>query len=532
MRAINKTAASLRTKLGANLRMTKAIPQTLQKFFPFTPFQHPLASVMQGSFKRSQLSSMHIEEEEFNLIQQLHESNKFYILEDHNKILKQFFSAKQNEDTPLGHLYQNMDYSEFLSRLVTKKFKAVYSDGRLVMPRDHTEEFAKTYQQRKEKYKSSRKLLETIGTTEDDLLYKEYLSLEEASVSPLIVPHAYFLPLSDGRRIEFSPILHGLNLQGGNLFDEWNHAHPYPVSISYLAAPEFRNCLSLQYDVLACVHFKSLNGEAEHFVSRQAIAVQQPGFSTVLPAIYGNDNALSNSDNTTSNTITFHSPIFGKGLFYVDAYKNRLKHNLHQLFLLANLNLNEEGTITVKGMSLGAFAIQELLYPMESIFYSALEETLAELDLPKIKKINLINFPSALEHFRDPDDREYALLVGHISNTRTINVHGRTIEINTCVGAPLAAQSDKNLATHICGDSLSFPGNEAHAGIPPKVSSDDSVMHYAGACYAMTKDIESSLENVQKKMHVISGNRVTLFGRSPDKIEREVSEQKNKFTLT
>lgn len=392
MRAINKTAASLRTKLGANLRMTKAIPQTLQKFFPFTPFQHPLAPVMQGSLTRSQLSSMQIEGEEFNLIQQLHESNKFYILEDHNKVLNQFFSAKQKEDTPLGHLYQNMEYSGFLSRLVTKKFKAVYSDGRLVIPRDHADEFARTYQQRKEKYKSSRILLETIGTTEDDLLYKEYLSLEEAAVSPLIVPHAYFLPLSDGRRIEFSPILHGLNLQGGNLFDEWNHAHPYPVSVSYLAAPEFRNCLSLQYDVLACVRFESLKGEAEHFASRQALAEQQPGFSSVLSAIYGKDNALSHSDNTISNTISFHSPIFGKGLFYVDAYKNRLKHNLHQLLFLANLNLNEEGTVTVKGMSLGAFAIQELLYPMENTFYSALEETLAELDLPKIKKLILSIF--------------------------------------------------------------------------------------------------------------------------------------------
>lgn len=137
-----------------------------------------------------------------------------------------------------------------------------------------------------------------------------------------------------------------------------------------------------------------------------------------------------------------------------------------------------------------------------------------------------------MDQFKDPDDREYALLVGHTSDTRTIQVHGRAIEINTCVGAPLAAQTEKNLATHICGDSLSFPGNEVYAGIPPKVSSDDSVMHYAGACYAMTKDIESSLDNIQKKMHVLSRNRATLFGRPRSNIEREVSELESQFKLT
>lgn len=71
-----------------------------------------------------------------------------------------------------------------------------------------------------------------------------------------------------------------------------------------------------------------------------------------------------------------------------------------------------------------------------------------------------------------------------------------------------------------------------YAGIPPKVSSDDSVMHYAGACYAMTKDIESSLDNIQKKMHVLSRNRATLFGRPRSNIEREVSELESQFKLT
>ncbi|AWN72851.1 hypothetical protein LEAN103870_09000 [Legionella anisa] len=532
MRAILKTASTLRTKLGANLRMTKAIPQTIQKLFPFSPLQHPLAPVVQNSLTNSQLRAMHIEEDELKLIQKLHDSNKFYILEDHNKILKQFFSAKQKEDSPLGNLYKEMDYPGFLSRLVTKKFKAVYADGRLVMPREHTAEFAKAYQQRKEKYKSSRKLLEVIGTAEDDLLYKEYLSLEEGAVSPLIVPQAYFLPLSDGSRTEFSPVLYGLNLQRGSLFDEWKNAHPYPVSISYLAAPEFRNCLSLQYDVLACVRFENSVGEAAHFAARQTLAVKQPGFASVLSSIYGEDNALSDLNTTQSNTITFNSPVFGKGIFYVDAYKNRLKHNLHQLLLLADLSLSEEGALTIKGMSLGAFAIQEILYPMERTFYAALEEILAELDLPKIKKINLINFPSALDKFSDPRDREYALLIGHIIKTKTINVHGRTIEVNTSVGAPLAAQPEKNLATHICGDSLSFPGNEAHAGIPPKVSSDDSVMHYAGGCFSMTKDIQSSSLDIQNKMHVISGNRATLFNQYESRNEKETPELRSQFRST
>ncbi|HHS9462210.1 TPA: hypothetical protein ACTWZ5_001440, partial [Legionella anisa] len=285
-------------------------------------------------------------------------------------------------------------------------------------------------------------------------------------------------------------------------------------------------------DVLACVRFENSVGEAAHFAARQTLAVKQPGFASVLSSIYGEDNALSDLNTTQSNTITFNSPVFGKGIFYVDAYKNRLKHNLHQLLLLADLSLSEEGALTIKGMSLGAFAIQEILYPMERTFYAALEEILAELDLPKIKKINLINFPSALDKFSDPRDREYALLIGHIIKTKTINVHGRTIEVNTSVGAPLAAQPEKNLATHICGDSLSFPGNEAHAGIPPKVSSDDSVMHYAGGCFSMTKDIQSSSLDIQNKMHVISGNRATLFNQYESRNEKETPELRSQFRST
>lgn len=525
-----ETALSLRAKMSPNLTMTKAIPQTIQRFFPFSPVQHPFAPIMQNALPQKELKTMHIEGEELELIHQLRESNKFYILEDHNTILKQFFSEKQKENSPLGHLYKEMDYPGFLHRLITKKFKAIYSDGRLVVPRDHTAEFAEAYQRKKEKYNSSRKLLEAIGTAEDDLLYKEYLSLEEATVSPLIVPRAYFLPLADGRRTEFSPILHGLNLQGGNLFDEWDNAHPYPVSISYLAAPEFRNCLSLQYDVLACVRFDNSNSEAIHFGERQALAVQQPGFASVLSYIYGENNALSN--NPRAKTITFDNPVFGKGVFYPNAYKNRLKHNLHQLLLLADLSLSKEGTLTIKGMSLGAFAIQELLYPMECIFHEALEETLVTLDLPQIKKINLINFPSTLDKFSDPGDREYALLIGHRTKTETIQVNGRTIEINTCLGAPLAVQPEEHVATHICGDSLSFPGNEAHVGIPPKVSSDDSVMHYAGACFSMTKDIESSMEDVQKKIHVVSGNRATLFNKYKSRPGIETLEPQSSLTLS
>ncbi|KTD41094.1 hypothetical protein Lpar_2411 [Legionella parisiensis] len=516
--------------MSKNLTMTKAIPKSIQRLFPFSPIQHPFAPIMQNSLTRKELKAMHIEGEELELIQQLHESNKFYILENHNTVLKQFFLAKQKENTPLGNLYKEMDYGRFLHRLVAKKFKAIYSDGRLVVPRDHTAEFAEAYQRKKEKYSSSRKMLETIGTAEDDLLYKEYLSLEEATVSPLIVPRAYFLPLSNGKRTEFSPILHGLNLQGGNLFDEWDNAHPYPVSVSYIAAPEFRNCLSLQYDVLACVRFESSNSEAMHFRGRQALAVQQPGFASVLSSIYGEDNALSN--NHRAKTITFDNPVFGKGVFYPDAYKNRLKQNLHQLLLLADLSLSKEGMLTIKGMSLGAFAIQELLYPMERIFHEALEETLATLDLPQIKKINLINFPSTLDQFSNPDDREYAILIGHTAKTETINVHGRTIEINTCLGAPLAAQPEEHVATHICGDSLSFPGNEALVGIPPKVSSDDSVMHYAGACFSMNKDIESPMEDVQKKIHVVSGNRSTLFNRYKSGIGIEDPSPRSLFTLS
>lgn len=517
---------SLRTKLNGQIKFKNSgiisyLPQNIQKILPFSPIKHPLAPLMNNSLTGSEL----FKPEESQLIKELYESNKFYILEKHKPILENFYFEKQNENSPLGNLYKELGFFGFLNRLITKKFKAIYGDGRLIIPRDHDSDFQAIYKQQMDKSSSSREFLEMIGTGKDQWLYKEYLSLEEGAISPFIVPQAYFLPLSDGNRATFSPLLHCLDLQRGSLFDEWNNAHPNPVSISYLAAPEFRNCFSLQYDLLACVRFENLdNNEAAHFAERQDLAIQQSGFASVIPLIYGQENAFSGHNAAQTDTIFFESPAFGKGVFYVNAYKNRLQHNLYQLLELANLALVEPGTVTIKGMGLGAFAIGQLLYPMERIFLEMLEETLAQLYLPNIKKINLINLPSSLKQFPDPSDQEYWLLIGAQIDSRKINSQGVEIEIINSIGSPLAAQSDTHLATHICGDSLSYPGNEVFANIPPKVSSDDSVMHYAGGCDAIIHGIETSKEG---NTFLYSQNKLTLFAQKTAVNESKIISEKN-----
>lgn len=508
-----------------NINPIKYLPKMMQGFFSISPLVHPLEPIMQNPLNYD------FEPAEIEFIQQLNESNKFYILEQHQKILEQFFLAKQKENSPLGDLYKELDYSDFLDRLITKKFKAIYSDGRLLVPREHNAEFTLAYQQKFEEFKSARLLLEKIGTAEDNVLYKEYLSLEEGAVSPFIVPQEYFLPFSDGRRLSQSPILNRIDLQGGNLFEEWDNAHAYPVSVSYIAAPEFRNCFSLQYDVLACVRFDALQNESTaYFANRQTSARQQAGFSSVLSLIYGEENALSINPNQ-AETLAFENPVLGKGVFYVNAYKKRLQHSFQQLLELANFSLMEKGKLTLKGMSLGAFAIQQLTYPMETIFRETLKQTIAELSLSQIQKIDLINFPSVLSKFSDPNDRDYVLSIGSSTKVQEINSKDSIIEIYECFGAPLAAQTDLHVATHFCGDSLSFPGNEAHAGVPSKVSSDDSVMHYAGAGRSMIRDMNASKEQINEKIYLLGENKSTLFVESKIKADLEEQEQALKFRV-
>ncbi|MBA3537247.1 MAG: hypothetical protein H0T84_11665 [Tatlockia sp.] len=524
-----ETVKSLRTKLRKqiskyNLNGIKQLPLIVQENISISPLQHPLEPIIQNSLSPHELSTINFEATEFDLIRQMNESNKFYILENQTNILEQFFLAKRKEDSPLGNLYKELDYSEYLHRLITKKYKAIYADSRLILPREHNAEFARAFQQQLAESQSPREFLERIGTAEDPLIYKEYLSLEEGAISPFIVPQAHFLPLSDGRRVRNSPLLNRLNLQGGNLFEEWDNAHPYPVAISYLAAPEFRNCYSLQYDLLACVRFDKVESdETAYYAKRQALARQQVGFASVISLIYGKENALSTNPNQ-AETLTFNNATFGKGVFYIKAYKNRLKHNFYQLLQLANLGLMEKGTINIKGMSLGAFAIQELLYPMESIFIETLQEMLAELHLPKIQTVNLTNFPTALNKFPNQDDREYVLALGDRTKKNSINSHGSDIAIYDFIGPPLATQADLNCSTHFCGDSFSYPGNEIHAGVPAKISSDDAVMHFAGAGQAMIKDIESTKQEIKEKTYLLSNNKATLFYSNPSKPEAKTDK--------
>ncbi|MBA2709397.1 MAG: hypothetical protein H0U57_02205 [Tatlockia sp.] len=525
-----ETVKSLRMKLRSkiyknNVNYINKLPEFMQENISISPLHHPLESIIKNPIGKG------LESPEVELIEQINNSNKFYILDHQNKILEQFFLAKQKENSTLGNFYKELDYSQFLNRLVSKKFKAIYADGRLVLPREHTPEFALAYQQKLEDSQSARKLLEKIGSSDDDFLYKEYLSLEEGAVSPFIVPQEYFLPLSDGSRISYSPVLNRINLQGGNLFEEWDNAHPYPVAISYIAAPEFRNCFSLQYDVLACVRFQDTQNEAvAYFESRQAMARQQAGFSSVISLIYGEENALT-ADSSHTETISFENPVFGKGVFFVNAYKKRLEHNFLQLLELANFSLEDQGNLTIKGMSLGAFAIQQLVHPMETIFMDTLKETLTKLNLSKIQKIDLINFPSAINKYPNQQDRNYVLSLGSSTKRQDIKSQNSNIEIYDCLGAPLKAQSDLHIATHFCGDSLSYPGNEVHAGVPAKISSDDSVMYYAGAGYSMIKDIESANEKIKEKTYLLSNNKATLFYIDKDKIKAESNENASSLRL-
>lgn len=531
-----ETVKSLRSKLRKqiykyNLNGIRQLPEIVQETIAISPMQHPLEPIMQNALSAQDLSTINLEAREFALIQQMNKSNKFYILAKQANILEQFYLAKQKEDSPLGNLYKELDYSEFLHRLITKKYKAIYADSRLILPRDHSAEFAEAYQQQLAKSQSPREFLELIGTAADPLIYKEYLSLEEGAISPFIVPQAHFLPLSDGRRVRTSPLLNRLNLQGGNLFEEWDNAHPYPVAISYLAAPEFRNGYSLQYDLLACVRFdKVQSAETAYYAKRQDLARQQVGFACVISQIYGEENALATNPNH-ADTLAFENAAFGKGVFYINAYKNRLKHNFYQLLQLGNLGLVEKGTINIKGMSLGAFAIQDLLYPMESIFIKTLEEMLTELHLPKIQTVNLTNFPSALKKFPNQDDREYVLALGDRTKKQSINSHGLDLAIYDYIGPPLAAQPDLHCSTHFCGDSFSYPGNEIHAGVPAKISSDDAVMHFAGAGQAMIKGIEAKKEEIKGTMYLLSGNKATLFYSKQTKAEAKSKEPQQTLSL-
>lgn len=423
------------------------------------------------------------------------------ILKEHLPILKKFYVAKQQEQSPLGELYRHMSFEQMLARFIKARYEAAYQDGRLLVYRSEHDDLVKPMAEL-----TDREKLLLVGSPEDKgRLVEHYLSIEESALSHLISANGYFLPLSNGLRYNHNGMLPFF--RPGDISRELESAHPGPVHLNYAVGPELREGQSLHYDALMCIEYADEEPGHPHY-ERRIDALHKAGFSAVAEDLYGLEYPQGPKPRAACQTIPFK---VGGGAqattayFYVNAYKTRLRHTLKQILLSNELYLPEPGTVRLKGLGLGAFGVHSLESSLENIYKEVLNDLLNTLPLKKINKIELINFPSLLKTYDfQPGDLQCFMEYGQGISKPATDIQA-PIEVEQVLTPCLSNAEDTYLSTQICGDSISLPGNEGVLGLPPS-SSDEASMYYAlGGLKAMRDQANLQSEDLAKKIIVTDG---------------------------
>lgn len=403
------------------------------------------------------------------------------VLKEHLPILKKFYDAKKKENSALGKLYSQMNFEEMLCRFVQKRYQAVYLDGRLLTYKSSDHEACKPLQ-----LLSNREKILAVGSPNDaGGLYKNYLTIEESALSHLVFANGYYLAVSRAIRQESGFIANHTSQK--MIMSELSKAHVGPILISYIVGPELRNGQSLHYDALMCLQYSTEKPGHPHY-ERRNIALQQQGFSSIVESLYGNEYPQGPKAKEECKIIPVKIDDGTTAYFYVNAYKNRLRHSLKQVIMAHELFMPGSGTMRLKGFGLGAFGMQPLKYHLENVFVDVLDEVLHVVRPQKIIKVELLNFPSMMSKYeKQPGDIEYYMQYSDGIKTQTNLVKYEEVEVVHLLSASLDKTEDVYLSTQICGDSMSRPGNEATIGHPPS-SSDEAAMYYALAgVHSMTE---------------------------------------------
>ncbi len=445
---------------------TKSSFLSLNGQFGRHPFQNPIALLMHR--KPPEFTP-----EEKDVLRACDDSARVVIAAQHFSVLQRYFEEQAATDTVMGRFYRTMSFEDFLMRLIQKRYRTVFLDGRLVVPRENTDVLAKaiwkfriTHFFASNPFFRYRQILLAVGTEADhDKIYEEYLTLNELMLTPLLLPQVISIMIGTGSRDIDWPYI-----------QEAKRSADLAVLTSAVA-PEFSNGITLHSDFRCCV---VIDDKSQAYSSyNQNIKHDQPLIHAARE-IYGGKLAIDFSVEEAKQNQTgefIHLQVMSQDMWlYKPAYFARIKTLLTTLLLSSDEAMQRADTGTVfnlKGMGLGAFGFSEFdnLIIMEKLYIEAVMEVLAEIgpNLQHIRVVNLINLPSDLNnrqtwnHIHDIAEVSGVQLTRSVMSPTEKSHHQGSAEVG---------------ATHLCADSASLVGNEAQIGAP-RDSSDDPAGVYA-----------------------------------------------------
>jgi hypothetical protein len=386
-------------------------------------------------------------------------------------ILHQYFTEQSAVDSVMGRFYRTMTFDNFLLRLYQKRYRAIYLDGRVVVPRSSTDVLAKA----KWKFNLThffhganpffhyRKLLLEIGTEADkNKIYEEYLTINELMLTPALLPQAISIMIGNGSRALDWPYI-----------KEAERAADLAV-LSSAVAPEFSDGRTLHLDFIFSV---VIENPGEHFMARVNNIKKEDFLVHAARAIYGEKLAIDfTADEARKNKTGefIHIKDLDVDMWlYKPAYLARVKMLLKTLLLSSDeaMKLANTGSVfNLKGMGLGAFgfsyASNQVM--LENLFVEAVKEVLNENagKLKHIRVVNLINLPTDWDNLM--------LDVKHMAEYHSVKL---VRSIMSPTEKTLPQQSEEIGATHFCGDSASLVGNEGQIGLPRETSDDPATLY-------------------------------------------------------
>lgn len=439
------------TKLKAHAikaRISRAIQAVLLR--PLTQrhdaFHNPIADLV----KRD---SIHFNAGEKRGITEFERSAKLTITPKNQQILLNYFISRRNENDKLGNHYKTLTFAQFILRLANKRFKTVYYDGRAIILRNG--------EVRSDEGKA---FLERLGTAEDmNNLYKDYLTLEEAVLSPLIIPQATSVFIGTGTRTKE---------QNWNVKEEFEESVDCAL-VSYPAAAEIRNGQTAHYDCLFIV--KPAVPTPAYLNTLNAIRAN-PALMIAAIEIYGNTFAFE-ADEVPS--LDFETILENGQTHYLhkQAYLKRTENMLRSTLLAADAQMAADGlgtTFQLKGLGLGAFSFSgyENTRKIQSLYQQALRNVLKakDFELKHIQCINLINLPSDIAQ-----NNIHTMGVKHEYTKKGVSVIRSVMDPTTKTKQNEIGEIGGLV---VCGDSGSKFGNEGNIGLDRK-SSDDPAAQYS-----------------------------------------------------
>ena len=420
------------------------------------------------------------------LIAQINKTAGLFITEDNFNILKDYFMARKKEDDVMGRYYESLcqkggsetkGLEIFILNFLEKRYNVIYINGAWINTAPHT--FNSIAQNTVEKGGvKNKEWLSTIGTDgdeRDEKIYEKLLTIEEMSLSPLVLPKCTSVMIGTGYRPK---------IYKDRTVEPIDYKKDLEESIDcaflcYPAAAEFRSGSTAHDDAQFILRCTTKSDEFQEFRKRKSYLQTQKGTAYLEAAkkIYGNHHEIEVSEQPSAETNGNYLKLNDDFSLNISAYKARTKNTLKQVLLSANQDMEKYqlGTVfQLKGLGLGAFAFSnaDSNQKIETLYIECVKEVVDELRnknaLTYIKKINLINMPSFFSNKENKAETLYA-----DSNPLYKDIITYT---NMSATKRLATALDVG-GTVFCGDSGSKIGNEANRGMTASSSDDPATMY-------------------------------------------------------